>query len=185
MINKDMLKSEIEEAISGKGYFIQIDYLERYLKTNPPIILKQFALTKLISIYEKLSMFNDAGKISEILAINVIAFSEKIKQYVKAAEFYIRAGQFTSAEYASKRAISEANVTEKEEIYYSIKEFYKNQAEIYEREIKRKHAVKIYEKLLEMKISDLERKNIKERLMGLYEKLGMLKEYYFLKKSLE
>ncbi|MBL7052012.1 MAG: hypothetical protein ISS01_02890 [Nanoarchaeota archaeon] len=184
MINKDMLKSDIEKAIAGKGYFIQIDYLERYLKTIPPITLKQFALTKLISIYEKLSMFNDAGKLSETLATNVIAFSEKIKQFVKATEFYIRAGQFNSADYSMKRAISEATITEKEEIYFTVKELYKKQAEIYERELKRRQAVKIYEKLLEMRISDLEKQNIKEKLMGLYEKLGLLKEYYVLKKAL-
>ena len=49
---------------------------------------------------------------------------------------------------------------EREEIVFSIKEFYKKQAEEYEKELKRNSAVKIYEKLLEMSISDLERKEI-------------------------
>jgi len=180
-----MLKHEIEEELEGKGDFVKIDLLERYLDQSPPLDLKKFALRILIQVYDNIKMFNEAGKTEEILATNSIAFSEKNNHFVKAAGFYIKASQFNSADYAMKRAMVEANQTEKQDIYFAVKDFYKRQAEVYERELKRKNALRIYEKLLEMNISDLEKKEIKERLLGLYEKLGMLKEYYALKKALD
>ena len=72
--------------------------------------------------------------------------------------------------------MNQANTIEKQDIYFMIKDFYKKQAEIYEKEMKRAHAARIYEKLLEMDISDLEREEIKKKLLELYEKLGKFEE---------
>ena len=80
--------------------------------------------------------------------------------------------------------MSQANAIEKQEIYFIIKDFYKKQAEIYEKEMKRNNAARIYERLLQMNITDLEKQEIKKKLLELYEKLGKLKEYFILKKSL-
>jgi len=75
-----------------------------------------------------------------------------------------------------KKAMNQANTIEKQGIYFTIKDFYKKQAEVYEKEMKRAHAVRIYEKLLEMKLNDSEREEIKEKLLYLYEKLGKFEE---------
>jgi hypothetical protein len=83
-----------------------------------------------------------------------------------------------------KKAMSQANSIEKNEIYFTIKDFYKKEAESYERDLKRVHAARFYEKLLEMRISDSERKEIQEKLMDIYDKLGKTKEYLILKKGL-
>lgn len=182
MLGKDVSKSEIEEELIGKGEFVQIDYLSKLLKERLHRDTKKFVCLKLAEIYEKKNMFSDAAKMFEHIAMISIAFSEKIKNFVKEAELYIKAGFFDMADYAMKKALSEANASEKAEIYFAIKDFYKRQAQAYERELRRNHALKIYEKLLEMNISELERKEIKEKILGLYEKLGRLKEYFALKK---
>jgi predicted DNA-binding protein YlxM (UPF0122 family) len=91
---------------------------------------------------------------------------------LQSAKFYILAGEFVKADELIRRAMSHANLSDKVIIYDDIKKFCKNVAQDYEKELKRNHASKIYEKILEMRISDSERKEIKERLNEIYEKLG-------------
>ena len=179
-----MIKSEIEEELTGKGDFVQIDYLTTFLKESLSRDMKKFVFIKLARLYEKTNMLKEAAKNYNNAALISIPFSEKMNYFVKEAELYVQAGDFEKADLARKKAMSEANSIEKNEIYFTIKEFYKKAAEDYEKDLKRAHAARIYEKLLEMKINDIERKEIQERLMGLYDKLGKTKEYLLLKKGL-
>ncbi len=183
MLNREMSKQEIEKILNGKGDFIQIDYLTKLLDEKPDIQIKRFIYLKLAKIYENKKMFNDTGKMFENLAVISVAFSEKTKNFILAAESYIKDGFFDKADYAVKKAMAEANEYERGEIYFTIKEFYKQQAEINENNLRRNHAAKIYEKLLQMKISDAERKLIKKKLLDLYEKLGKFKEYTLLNRE--
>jgi len=48
--------------------------------------------------------------------------------------------------------------------------------------MKRSHAVKFYEKLLDMRLSDQERREIREKLSDLYQKLGKLHEFQALQR---
>jgi len=182
MLGSELSKSDIEKEIAEKGDYVQIDYLSRILERKLHRDTKKFIYLKLIEIYEKKAMLNDVAKMYEGIAGISIAFSEQIKNYLKATEYYIKAGFFDKADYSMRRALNEANSVEREEINFAVKDFYKKQAEEYERKLKRNSAVRIYEKLLEMNISDLERREIKEKLMDLYEKLGKLKEFYTMKK---
>jgi tetratricopeptide (TPR) repeat protein len=172
MLDKDMSKGEIEKELKGKGDFVQIDYLTRFIEIKPPISIKKFALLKLIEIYENKKMYNDVSRAYEQLAINALSFSERTDFFVKEAEYYIKAGYFEKADIAMRRAMELSTITKKAEIYNRIKEFYKKQAGICERESKRNNAVKIYEKLLIMRISENEREEIKSKLLNLYESLG-------------
>lgn len=176
-----MSKSEIENELLGKGDFVQIDYLTKFLEENILLSMKRFAWLKLAGIYERKNIFGEAGKMFDNIALNSVAFSEKINNYVKEAELFIKAGIFEKSDRAMTKAMNQANASEKQNIYFSVKSFYKKQAEEYETERKRNHAVRIYEKLLEMNISDLERQEIKEKLFELYEKLGKFKELAGLK----
>jgi len=183
MMHKDMSKTEIEEAIKGKGDYIQISYLEQFLAMNPPHERRKFAYQKLAEIYDKKGMFTDAAKAYNAIALTSITFAEKINNYVKEAEFYIKAGNFHDVDNAVKKAFSEANTSQREDIKNSIREFYKKQAEAYERTNKRNHAVKIYEKMLLMNPSEETREEIKSRLLNLYERTGRLRDYFRLKKE--
>jgi len=184
MIKTGMVKSEIEEQLAGKGNFVQIDYLTRFLEGPLTMDMKKFVFLKLAELYEKISMLKEAAKNYDNAAIVSIAFSEKINHYMKEAELYIRADDFEKCDNAMKKAMAQANSTEKDEIYLTVKDFYKQQAETYEKNLKRASSARVYEKLLEMRISDLERKEIKEKLLDIYDKLGKRKEHLVLKKGL-
>lgn len=171
-----MSKSEIEKELEGKGDFVQMDYLTRFLKDSLGIEMKKFVFLRLAEIYEKKGMFNDAAKMFNDAALISIAFSEKIKNHVKEAELHIKSGNFEKVDEAVKKAMRDANASQKAEILFVIKNFYKRQAEIYEKERRRNNASKIYEKLLQMKLSEQEKQEIKEKLLELYEKLGRSKE---------
>jgi len=180
-----MTKAEIEKELQGKGDFVLIDNITRFLKENHPLDIKKFLYIKLIEVYEKRKMFAEAAKLYESLAELAITFNEKINYFMKATEEYIRAGFFDRADYATKKAISESNSAERPKIFLKIKDFYKKQAEIYEKERRRNNAIKIYEKLLGMNISEMEKNEIKVKLLGLYENLGMIKDFMELKRRME
>ena len=182
MLGEELSKSDIESQLIGKGDFVQMDYLNKLLKQKIHRDTKKFICLKLIEIYNKKNMFNDVAKMYEAIASISIAFSEQIRNNLKATEYYIRAGFFDKADYSMRKALNEASAVERNEINFIAKDLYKRQAEEYERTLKRNHAAKIYEKLLEMNITDEERKEIKEKLMELYEKLGKFKEYNTLRK---
>jgi hypothetical protein len=167
-----MSKLDVEKCLDAKGNFIKIDYLTRFLREDVPLDMKKFCYTKLADTYENMKMFYDAAKAFNSLAIISIAYTTKINNYVKESKSYILAGDFTKSDGAMKKAMNEANSIQKNEIYEEIKNFYKKIAEGYENETKRNKASGIYEKLLEMKINDFERKEIKNKLIELYEKLG-------------
>jgi len=176
-----MTKSEIEKELAGKGDYVQIDYLTRFLKEPLSMDMKKFAYLKLADIYEKVDMLKDAAKNYESVSTFSVTFVEKIKHFMRAAELCIRAAEFDKAEESMKKAMAEANSMQRNEIYSTMKNLYKQQAETFEKNSKKIHAVKAYEKLIEMKISNPERIELKEKLLNLYEQLGRRKEYFLLK----
>jgi len=185
MLKKDMSKTEIEDFLRGKGDFVQIDHLSRLiLEKEIPLDKKRFMYKKLADIYEKKGMFREAAKMYSNIAISSPVFAEKIKNHVKEAEFSIKAGSFAAADEAVKKAMAESNISQRAEIFVGIKEFYKKQAEEYEKNNKRGQAVKLYEKLLSMtNISENERQELKKKLMDLYEKVGKIREYFSIKEG--
>ena len=111
------------------------------------------------------------------------SYKDKEKYYIAEAELYIMSGHLEKVNTAMKDAMSNANATERENIIYTIKEFYKIQANTYENELKRRKASEIYEKVLEMSLLPSERQKIKDKLLELYDKLGKTQEYFRLKNS--
>ena len=170
-----MTKIEIEKELAGKGDYVLIDNITRFAKENIPTDIRKFIYTKLAEIYERRNMFGDAadiyGKIAEISAP-----AEKSRNFVKETQCYIKAGFFDRADMALKKIISEVKAGERATIMISIKEFYKNQAQIYEKEKRRNRAAKTYEKLLTLNISDAEKSEINKKLLALYKELGMIGE---------
>jgi tetratricopeptide (TPR) repeat protein len=182
MITKEMSKVEIENFLTGKGDYVQIDHLTRFLADKQvPTDKRKFVHTKLAEIYERRGMFAEAAKMYNNVAIASVVFGDKIKAYTQEAKFYIKAGMFELADEAIKKAIGEANSSERINLQANIKIFYKQQAEIYEKQNRRSNAVKIYEKMLQMRLFEPDRPMIKEKLLGLYEKIGKIKEYLALK----
>ncbi|HJX50824.1 MAG TPA: hypothetical protein VJ438_05165 [Candidatus Nanoarchaeia archaeon] len=185
MINRDMSVFEIKKDLEGKGDFVQLDHLNRLLNHRTSDDVRRFAYSKIAEIYEKKGMYTDAAKMCHNLAIISVAFSEKKRYHLKESELYIKEGKLERANEAMKKAMTEANAPERAEIYATVKEFYRKEAEISIIKKRKNNAVKIYEKLLEMDISGVERKEIKKKLLGLYENLGKIKEYMVLKREFE
>lgn len=179
-----MNKKEIEDFLKDKGDFVQIDHLTRFLtRDKPPLEKRKFVFEKLAEIYERKRMFNEAAKMWNNIAIAGLTFKEKVQSYVKEAELYIKGGKLDEADESVKKAIGEAHGPERDNVLKIVKEFYKQQASVYEKENRRAQAVRVYEKLLQMNITPQERQEIKDKLLPLYEKLGKVKEYFILKKS--
>lgn len=184
MLKKEMTKSEIEKELQGKGDYVQIDLIRRLLKENIATDTRKFALLKLVAIYETRKMFSEAsdlyGKLSE-LAMNS---SERSSILIKEVEDYVKSGFFDMADLVMNKLLSETvKYTDKAKTTSSIIGFYKTQAEVYEKEKRRSKAVEIYEKLLTMKISDSEKAEAKDKLLKLYNGLGMIDKYMKLKES--
>ena len=171
-----MSRSEIERELKGKGDFVQIDYLTRFIAQKPPLHEKKYAFMKLIEIYEAKKMFNDIAKIYSNLVILATSPQERIDCLIKETKSYIQGGRFEEADTIMRKAMDEVTIIKKADIYEDIKNFYKKQAEVFEKESKRNHSIKVYEKLLSMKISDAERDDAKAKLLNLYEKLGKFRE---------
>jgi len=179
-----MTKKEVEQELEGKGEYVQIDYLSKFLKEQLTIDLKKFVFLKLASLYEKVMMFSEAGRMYDSAASISIAFTEKINNYLKELECYVKIGAFDRVEFAMKKALGEANSREAEEIYATVKQFYREKAKSLESEMKKNHAARYYEKMLELRISEQERKETREKLMELYKELGKTHEYMLLEKGL-
>lgn len=173
-----MSRTEIDSVLSGLGDFVQIDHLVRFLKeqdTNQDT--KKYSYLKLASIYEKKAMFFDASKAYDSAAIYCLNDTEKSSYYIKEAEVLIKGGFFDQIEKAVSKAQQGMPIQEKQNILNKVKLLYKKQAEIYESQLKRSNAIRVYEKMLELKITDQEKAEIKAKLMELYEKLGKKKEF--------
>ena len=185
MLDKDMIILEIKTELEGQGDFVQIDNLTKLLRERIKPDVRKFVHQKLGEIYESKGMFVDAAKMCHNVAIACLAFSDKRNYHLKEAELYISAGKYDEVDQAMKKAMREANAPEKAEIFVTIKEFYKKQAEELEIKRRKNQATKIYEKLLRMDVSNIEKQEIKTKLLELYDNLGMVREYMALKKQEE
>ena len=126
-------------------------------------------------------MLGESAKTYGFVADLTLTFTEKIRFNLKQVELYAKAGMFERADECAQTASRNANSTQRAEIMVSIKEFYKRQAAAYEKEKRRANAVKMYEKLASMNLSESEKEEVKNKLLHLYEELGKIKEYMMLK----
>lgn len=181
-----MTKSEIENELKDKGDFVKIDYLSRYIHEDLATDIRKFCYEMISEIYERRSMFNDAAKAMDIVGENVPALNDKIKYFTKEAELYIKAGYFDKAEEAIRKALAKASSKQKDEIKNSLKGFYKNQAETYEKERRSSHAIKVYEKMLTLtNITEAEKAEINKKVMSRYESLGKINDYFTAKRRID
>ena len=184
ILKRDMSKSEVETFLNGKGDFVQIDHLSRMIKEKDLATDKRkFLYQKLAELYNKKSMYIEAAKTYNNIAILSTTFKDKTNAHIKETEFYIKGGDLVMMDEALKKALGEAHLKEREGIFAAVKDFCKRQAEVYARERRRANAIKLYEKLLVMRLSEAERQEIKQKLMGLYEQTGKIKEYFTLKEN--
>jgi len=183
---EETTKEAIEEKLnSGMGDFVKMEYLENCLKLSPPLEIRRFIFERLAEINEDKGMFAEAAKNMHNAADISITYKDKIRFFMKEVELLIKYGDFNKADEIFRNALALGNTQEKMEMRVALREFYKKQAEAYEKNMKRSNAVKIYEKLLSITEAPTMQREIKEKLLSLYEKLGKMQEYNSMKKQLE
>jgi len=184
MLNKEMMKSDIERELTGKGDYVQIDMIRRFLKENLSNDIRRFASMKLAFIYENRSMHADAAILYNKLAEIALNYADRMTCYSKQAENYIKAGYFEGADMAINKIMGEVKPMEKTKFSEAVKGFYLAQAHIYEKERRRSKAVEVYEKMLLIKtLLETEKIEIKNKLSQLYKELGLVQKYLSLQEK--
>jgi tetratricopeptide (TPR) repeat protein len=175
-MDKFMHKAELTAELETKGDYIQMDYINRFLKLIPPHEMRKFAYGKLGELYMKHQMFKDASKIYQNIALNSITYKDKIKYFLFSTKALLEGGFFEDAERALKRATGDANSMQKQEIAREMKSFYFELAENLIKKGKTNKATIYYEKLLRTDLLDSEKEEIKIKLRKIYESLGKISE---------
>ena len=154
-----MIKSDIEGELYGRGDYVQIDMIRRYLQETISNDMRRFAALKLCQIYEKRNMFFEAGFLYHRLAEIALNYAERMNHLIKEVENQIKAGFFQGAEAAANRIAADAKPMEKAKMNDAVRGFYRTQAQVYEKEARRSNSIKIYEKLLEKAVNENDNSN--------------------------
>lgn len=174
---KEKTIREIEEKFNQMNTDLnKISYLESVLKKDFMFEIKRFVLDKLTELYEERRMFEKAAKATAFKAGIDISFREKIESYLKAGELYAKTGKIKDAEEMFIRASREANIGQKQKIRLAMKNIFLVNAQELEKKGKKVGSLKFYERLIKMNLDDLEKKEIKEKLISIYKALGKFRE---------
>jgi tetratricopeptide (TPR) repeat protein len=176
-------KSEIEKVILGKGDFVKITYLRRYLEKADNIETKKFIHKKLAEINQARKMYSDAITNYETAAELSLKNSEKNELYNSAINLAIQIEEFEKAEELLKKDLqyvdNQKKIDLKKDFIFRIKE----EAQEAEKKNQIKRAVIFYEKLINIVRSDVDKKEIKNKLIEYYQRLGQFGDYYQLRDS--
>jgi len=169
---------EIEERLLGMQTPLnKITYLESALKESGfTFEIKRFLWAELSKLYEEKKMFDKAAKVMANKAAIEITFREKINSYICAAEFYSRAGRVDDADEMFVRAAREANNEQKAQINLAKRNIYFVCAKELESKGKKVTAMKFYEKIIKLQLTEIEKEEIKKKLISTYKALGHFRE---------
>lgn len=178
-------KRELEERIKNVGDYVKMDLLSSALKMQIDIETKKFVFAKLTEVYEYRKMFFEAARMIRNAAELNSTYEGKMNDFMKSCTLFIKGGSFDEADISFTKALGCATELQKGRLKSARKEAYKAQAKEYIARGKRSSAVVVYEKLLSVDLSPDEKKEMQDTLLGLYEKLGKVKDYYALKANMQ
>lgn len=185
MLVKEQNRREIEARLHGMGNYVKIDYLSSCLKKQLDFDTRKFVLVKLSELYEAGKMFLEAGKMMSAAANINTSFQGKINDFIRAGSLFVKGGDFENADVAFEKALGCCeSMKQKADVKNKKTDYYKSQAKFYLDADKRQSALKAYEKLILFDLPEEERKETQEILLGLYERLGKIKDYYNLKRAM-
>lgn len=177
-------RAEIEKRLEGMGDYVRMSYLQRALNSGLNFDTKKFVLLRLAGIYEARRMFLESAKMTKVAAEINTTFKNKIKDYMKAVELYIKGGDYAEADRMFAHSLVLGNTKEKKELKTNFKDYYLTQGKFYLSNDKRNYARIALEKVLSLDLSIEDKKEVQEILLDLYDKLGLVKEYYALKRGM-
>jgi len=157
---------------------VKIEYLENCLKTMIPNDASRYCHLQLADLYSQRLMFGPAAKQMGAAAECATTFKDKINFYLKEISLLIKIGDYIAIDNVYKKALlCTNNVSEKEMVKNTLRGELMAQAREYEMKNKRSNAVQIYERLIQMHITnEAEKKSLMEKVATLNAKLGRLKE---------
>ena len=169
---------EIEAKLVGMNTDLnKIGYLESALNVSGfDFEIKRFLWGKISGLYEERKMFERAARAMANKAGVEISLRDKVDSYLTAAELYARIGKVDDADEMFVRAMRDAGAEQKTRVRLARKNIYLVFAQELEAKGKKASAVKFYEKLIKMNLEDVERAEIKAKLLERYKALGMFRE---------
>jgi tetratricopeptide (TPR) repeat protein len=169
---------EIKERLLGiQTSFNKIIYLESALREKGfTFEIKRFIYNELANLYSEKKMFEKAAKAMSNKAGIEITSKEKINSYINAADFFSKAGNVDDADEMFVWASRSANAEQKSGINLAKKNIYLICAHELEKKGKKATAVKFYEKLIKTDLDEVEKKEIKDKLISTYNALGHFRE---------
>ena len=168
----------IEDRLNSMNTALnKINYLESALTTPGfSFELKRFLWGRLSELYIERKMFERAAKAMSNKAAVDVEPKERINSYIDAAEYYSKAGKVRDADEMFSRAIRDANPEAKTMIKLARKNIYLTIASELDRRGRKASAVKFYEKLIKMNLEDIEKQDVKAKLIATYNAIGMFRE---------
>lgn len=179
MVNvREKSLEEIENKLSTMNTALnKINYLETAVKDSSfTLEIKRFLLNQLSELYSERKMYERAGKAMSVKAALEITFRDKMNSYITAAELYCKAQKVEDAEQMFTMAIRDVDNEQKNKIKLARKNLYFKMAQELESSGKKASATKFYEKLIKMNLDELEKNQVKAKLLATYKSLGMFRE---------
>ena len=169
---------EIEEKLAEMNTDLnKINYLESALKESGfSFEIKRFLWKELAGLYEQRKMFERAARAMANKAGVEVMAKDKVNSYVTAAELFSKLGKVEDADDMFLRASRDSTETQRMKVRLARKNIYLVSAQELESKGKKASAVKFYEKLIKMKIEEVEKVEIKMKLISTYNALGMFRE---------
>ncbi len=173
-------KEAINLELSKLSDFSQIYYLERLLHEKKDISVKKYCHNKLAVIYLNKGMYSKAAENVEAIARMALSYDEKIKSFMDEVKILVAGADFLKAESIFEKVLSVANPLRKVELRKELVRIYKSRAEELEKNMKRGAALVVYERIFKIG-DDIDRKEVKDKLLYYYRVLGKTHEYNRLK----
>ncbi|MCA9485771.1 MAG: hypothetical protein KC506_02925 [Nanoarchaeota archaeon] len=181
---KEISRKEIEARFEEMSDYVRIDYLSSCLKNHLDFDTRKFVLVKLAGLFEAKGMYHDAARAMKSASEINTNVQNKIGDFVKSVELFVRAGDYDMADVIMKKVLSSVSIPRAREIEGTIKEIYKIQGRACIQKNRRKQATLAYERLLEFNLEEGEKDEIRNKLLELYNQVGDIAQYNKLKKKL-
>lgn len=177
-------KDEVQKKAQSMSDFLRMEYLENCTKKIMDHEILRYCFAELSRLYERNVMYPDAIKYLIKYEEVCITSKDKIQAYLKEIELLIKGGFYDRVDFAKNRAKEIAKGTDMYEIERKIIDLYRQEAIKFDRQNKYSPALKVYEQLHHL-LKGEEQREIKKKLIFLYNKLGRVRESIELERGLQ
>ena len=169
---------EVEERLSKMLTTLnKLSYLESVLRVSGTTFeVKRFLYKRIANLYEDRKLFEKAARAMGNRAAIEVSPKEKLDSYICAAELFCKSGRVEDADEMFNRAMRDLDDSGKAKVQLARKNIYLLSAQSLEGHGKPVSALKFYERLVKTRLDNLEKQNVKVKLISMYRKLGRFKD---------